>query len=483
MLSEPAGRKPMDPLCETPHAEPGAVGRQIQDWLDAHRAGARTEPLSTLRHAMQLIARAGFPMFIVWGPERLLYYNDAYAVLLDYRHPAAFGRSFFDAAPETRQFSEPLLDAAFAGQKAFFEDFEVTFQQQGRPRTAHYTFSYSPLCTNEGEIPGVLCVCVETTERAAREAREHLLSMALDAARMGVWIVDALTLEVKSSPELNEIFGLAPDARPTLEELNAQYEPEDLVRAQLGLLTAMARSDRYYEYEARLVRKRDSAARWLLVRAKLEVSASGLLERMIGVAMDITERKEAEERLKLLAREVDHRANNLLAVVQSTVRLTKAPDVATYREALNGRLEALAHAHKLLAESRWVGASVRKLVEEELRPFERKQVRISGPDASLGPPVAQALAMALHELATNAAKYGALSVQDGVVDVSWGPPDADGLIELCWIEAGGPPVTPPRGLGVGTMVLQRALSGSLGGASEIDWRRDGLRCRLRFPVQ
>ena len=146
------------------------------------------------------------------------------------------------------------------------------------------------------------------------------------------------------------------------------------------------------------------------------------ISRISGVTIDITDRKEAEERQSLLAREVDHRAKNALAVVHAIVSLTRADNIKQFVAAVEGRIQALARAHSLLSDSRWHGANIAELIREELAPYRApnfERVRISGSSLSLEPSAAQALALALHELATNAAKYGALSLPSGRVQVEW----------------------------------------------------------------
>ena len=167
--------------------------------------------------------------------------------------------------------------------------------------------------------------------------------------------------------------------------------------------------------------------------------------RISGVTIDVTERKEAEERQDLLAREVDHRARNALAVVQSIVRLTRANNVGDYVATVEGRIKALARAHTLLSDSRWRSADLGALVAEELAPYrvgEAEKIGIAGPNVSLQPHMAQGLALALHELATNAAKHGALSSVLGKISLSWQV--RSDLLDLQWVESGGPPISPPR---------------------------------------
>ena len=316
---------------------------------------------------------------------------------------------------------------------------------------------------------------------ADREAAAARLRLALDAGRMAVWQVDA-ERGVTPSAELNRMLGFPEDARPSIREFAKLNLPGELERVRETAQAAIARGERHFEVEYRM-RRTDGEIRWLLVRAEIALEREGQSRRATGVAMDITDRKDAEERLKLLAREVDHRANNLLTVVQGTVQLSQAPTIGALKAVLVGRIAALGRAHQLLSEARWEGADLRRLVEEELLAFslgEAARVAIQGPDVALSPAAAQALAMALHELATNAAKYGALSVPAGQVSVTWAR-KARGL-SIRWAESGGPLVAPPSRRGLGTAMLARALSGPLGGKSKLDWRAEGLVCDLELPA-
>lgn len=202
------------------------------------------------------------------------------------------------------------------------------------------------------------------------------------------------------------------------------------------------------------------------------------LERRVA---ERTQQLEAAiARQELLAREVDHRARNALAVIQSIVSLTPPDDSQRFADAIKGRIRAMATAHNLLADSRWRGADLLSLVNEELAPYAQAgRVSVSGLAVSIAPTVAQNLALALHELATNAAKYGALSVEHGRLQVVWRLGDEDLLLE--WIEECPDPVTPPSRAGFGSKVVEASIKAQLGGAIEREWRDKGLRCAIRLP--
>ena len=198
---------------------------------------------------------------------------------------------------------------------------------------------------------------------------------------------------------------------------------------------------------------------------------------------DIEERKRAEERMRLLAAEVDHRAKNMLSLVNVMLRQTRAATVKEFASAAQGRVAALARAHTLLSDTKWEGADLGKLIREELAPFrlgKGGRIAVDGEAVALSPRAAQSFAMALHELTTNAGKYGALSLPEGTVSVRWRR-DAGSLL-LFWDEAGGPRVRAAGAAGFGMRVIELAIRDQLGGNAAFDWRPEGLHVQLSIPA-
>lgn len=210
--------------------------------------------------------------------------------------------------------------------------------------------------------------------------------------------------------------------------------------------------------------------------------AAGKVAGAVNMLVDITERKAANEHQRLLSNEVDHRANNLLAVVQALVRMADAPTVPELKRSLEGRIKALAHAHVLLAQSRWTGVDLQRLVSEEIAPYlggAAPRVWQSGPVLTLEPAVAQSMAMIIHELATNAAMHGALS-GGGRVMIDWQQNSATQLV-FRWTETGGPEIDERRTTGQGSRMIEKAARG-LQGSARFDWRPEGLVFELTAPV-
>jgi two-component sensor histidine kinase len=192
------------------------------------------------------------------------------------------------------------------------------------------------------------------------------------------------------------------------------------------------------------------------------------------------ELEAAIARQHLLAREVDHRARNSLAVIQSIVSMMPETPNASTAKVIEGRIRAMARAHTLLSETRWEGADLSRLVNEELEPYRaNERIRVSGPAVAIRPTVAQNFALAVHELATNAAKYGALSVAGGALSVSWWLQDE--ALTLVWIETGGPPLKKPEHMGFGTKVIEASIKRQLGGEVVKEWRPSGLRATVTIP--
>jgi PAS domain S-box-containing protein len=309
---------------------------------------------------------------------------------------------------------------------------------------------------------------------------ERRRSLALAASEMGSWDWDLTRGDCMWDEGQCRIFGVNHATfRVTPERVKALLEPEGWDR--LKQVLADAASTRAHEAEFR-VRRPNGELRWCLGTAAATVDSQGRVTRISGVTMDITDRKRAEERQAFLAREVDHRARNVLAVVQSMLRLTKADTTEAYVAAVEGRINALSRAHMLLSECRWEGADLRRLVDEELDPYrnlDASAVVAEGPGLLLDSRRAQTVALVLHELATNAAKHGALVLSSGRIKLSWRQQGS--FLVLEWSESGGPKVYIPSSRGYGMRVISASIE-QLGGEVKFDWQVEGLRCVLSLPL-
>jgi PAS domain S-box-containing protein len=259
--------------------------------------------------------------------------------------------------------------------------------------------------------------------------------------------------------------------------------PPDRQNEEPRILERIKRGERVEHYET--IRQRKDGNR---IDISLTVSpikdAKGKIIGASKIARDITERKRSEEQIAILAREAEHRAKNVLATVQATVHLTQSDTLDGLKHAIEGRIQALANVHRLFVESRWTGAEIHSLVSEELAAYSRDgeaRVQVAGPKCLLEPGTAQAVAVTLHELATNAAKYGGLSVPEGKVRVEW-LRGADGRLVLRWTETGGPPVKPPTRQGFGTRVMASMIRQQAKGEMRLDWRAEGLTCEIVLPT-
>ena len=330
-------------------------------------------------------------------------------------------------------------------------------------------------------------VAERTAELEASTARllqsEQRRSLALAAGQMGSWEWDPVNGRFVWDDGQYRIFGVDPATFDlSVDNVRALIHPEDWKHLQNAIKPA-APNTPSFQSEFRVCRP-NGELRSCIGTAVASVDATDNVVRISGVTVDITNRKEAEERQVLLAREVDHRARNALALVQSIVRLTRSDNIKSYITAVDGRIGALARAHTLLAQSRWQGADLARLVNEELAPFRTdgpERTTIAGPDVSLEPRTAQTLALALHELATNAAKYGALSVRAGRVAVDWDL-QPHGLL-LRWTESGGPQPQPPVAPGFGIRLISASIERQLAGEAVFDWCPEGLNCTLRVPCR
>jgi PAS domain S-box-containing protein len=258
--------------------------------------------------------------------------------------------------------------------------------------------------------------------------------------------------------------------------------PPDRQHEECIISERVRRGERIEHFETVRRRKDES-----LIDVSLSVSpmrdVGGKIVGVSRIARDITDRKRGEAQISVLAREAEHRAKNLLANVEAMVRLSNADTVDGLKETIRGRIRALANVHSLFAQSRWTGAELGSLVQQELLPYARPgemRTLSIGPTVILKPDVAQAMAVVLHELSTNAAKYGALSVPEGRVRVEWSC--AEGQLMILWTEAGGPQVKPPTRKGFGTSAMESMTREGGKGRVQLDWHADGLACEITLPM-
>lgn len=254
--------------------------------------------------------------------------------------------------------------------------------------------------------------------------------------------------------------------------------PQDRQDEERTILTRIRRGERIEHFET--VRQRRHGS---LIVVSLTVSpiknAEGKIIGASKIARDITEQKRSQEQIATLAREAEHRSKNLLATVQATVTLSHADTPEGLKHAIEGRIRALANVHSLFVQTRWIGAELSTVATQELAPYSKEaetRVRIDGPQVLLRPDTAQVITVILHELATNAAKYGALSAAEGQVDLKWSH-EADGRLILRWTEMGGPEVQTPTRQGFGTRVIEGMVR-QFEGKACFDWRAQGLVCEI-----
>jgi PAS domain S-box-containing protein len=344
---------------------------------------------------------------------------------------------------------------------------------------------------NEGGVPlrttGV--VLDITSRKQVEEAlleREAELKAALDAGSLAVADYDHTSGRFRPSPRLNALYGFPPEHELTIEDVRSRYHPDYLTTIESQRShDAQHRELTSFDWTIHLLLP-DGSERWVEGLGEYIRDEEGRITRSRGVVLDITPRKTWELHQRLLVDELNHRVKNTLAIVQSLAHQTfrTAGISSDVRRAFEGRLEALAVAHNVLTRENWEAADLREIAEGALQAHRGSSIlTISGPSVRLEPKTAVTLAMALHELATNAVKYGALSVDGGQVSVTW---SVEGVgeprLRLVWEERGGPPVTPPATRGFGSRMIERALASELKGSVTLDFAREGLSCTIDAPL-
>ncbi len=334
----------------------------------------------------------------------------------------------------------------------------------------------------------------EEMDRVAGEVarRERTIAESEERYRALVQVSTAIEWRADSdgamhdAPLWADYTGQPPEAHRGSGWLDAVH-PEDRAATSQVWTDAHAKGT-IVETEYRVLHAPSGRYRWVHERGVPLKHPDGTVREWVGAVTDIHERRQAEERQRLLVNELNHRVKNTLAIVISivgqTLRSSPGPDEAFKR--IQARLVALSNTHDLLTETSWDGATLRDVLRAELRPYqdEERRIVLEGASVELEPKQALALGLVVHELATNATKYGSLSVSEGRLEVSWQVRESGGdrRLELQWVERDGPPVKRPAGSGFGSRLIERSARGDLAGDVEFDWAASGLSCRLSFPL-
>lgn len=326
---------------------------------------------------------------------------------------------------------------------------------------------------------------VEADSIATLHRDEDRNAMALEVGNVGSWIWDLRTGKFTGNRMAYSMLGLSPDQQVNGEDVFRAMHPEDFTRMRSAFTRALAQNQDYVgEFRAA------NSGQWLLGRGRIfERDAQGKPAVAVGVNIDITDTKNAAEKTRLLLRELNHRVKNTLAMLQSLARqtLNRTSDPAEFMEAFSGRLRAISEAHTLLSDREWSGIGLVDLITKQVEPYaiyDPGQVEVVGEDMVLPPDHALGLGIALHELATNAAKHGALSVPGGHVRVSWQiePGLNESRVVIHWIESDGPPVVSPEVRGLGERLIERSLDKVLSSSVRLSYPESGMEAMISMPI-
>lgn len=441
-----------------------------------------------VRSTCALILRSPVPIVTLWGDKGVMLYNDAYGQFAGARHPDILGKDVLDAWPEAADWNRQVMDTVFhRGETLTTSDMELVLYRHGVGESVWLNLDYSAIPDENGAAAGVMAIVVDTTDKVRAQRRlsgerERLTRMFQQAPGFMALLEGPNHVFTMANAAYFELVG----GRNVLGLPVAEALPEVAGQGFLTLLHNVYQKHEPYVGRAVpviLKRDADTPEQRFVDFIYQPLLQDGEISGIFVQGHDVTERKQFERHQQLLVGELNHRVKNTLAIVQSlthqSFHSSVPPSEAIQR--FEGRLQALAAAHNLLTRNSWEEASIEEVVSTALAPFcPPERCQISGPDVRVSPQTAVSLALAVHELATNAAKYGALSNNAGHIAVRW--TDDDETLRLVWSETGGPPVTPPERRGFGTRMIQRTLAAEFGGTVELDFAPTGVTCTVTAPV-
>ena len=355
------------------------------------------------------------------------------------------------------------------------------------------SLSVAPIRTAQGRVVGASKIARDITERkkAELDLAERTLQLALAerAALVGSVSYDVESARMQISAGYAAIHGFPEGTGAIMrKQWEAGVHKEDRVRLEELRDRVFRSRSNEYSVDYRIVRP-GGEVRWIDARLLVSYRDDGHPQRVVGINIDVTGRKRAEEQQRMLHAELDHRVKNILATVNAVAAHTRdtSSSMDDFLTALDRRIHSMASTHELLSSRRWQGVALGELLRRELAPYDSSNnTCIEGPEVILRAEAAQTTALVLHELATNAAKYGALSIRQGRVSVRWHcvpNGQASGQLAIEWLETGGPPADVPRDPGYGTNVITELVPYELGGEAHLVFSPEGVRCQLHIPAK
>lgn len=409
----------------------------------------------------------------------IIHWNPAATRLFGYGAEEAIGRHIsLLALPGRAGEMTDILRRIAAGERV--EHF-VTQRRAKDGTVLTLSLTVSPIRDADGSVVGASKIARDVAREQIARRQQALLAAIVDSSNDAILATDLDGIITNWNRSAGRLYG---------------YTEEEAVGRPVTILAAPGRETEMTEIVGRM-RRGERVEHFETQRRRkdgtildISLTVSPIIDRSGGIigasktARDIGERKRNEERLRLLTAELDHRAKNVLAVAQSILRLTRATTLDQYVSAVEGRIGALARIHSQVAENRWDGAELTSLMRTGLAPFRgaEQRVHLAGPPIFLKPAAAQVVGVVLHELATNAAKHGALSAEAGAVTVSWDlRPNGD--LSILWEESGGPRVAPPERRSFGTHVIERNIPEQLGGTASVVWQPAGIQAEFTIPAE
>jgi PAS domain S-box-containing protein len=430
---------------------------------------------------------AGVGLVLLDTNRRYLFANRAYSTILGLGNGDLVGKGPAEVLPEVYNHQiSPRLDRAFAGERLTYE--LVTPEAGGQAR--YYTVVYEPLLDDQGRVTNVIVVIYDITAPKLAELRiaasEERFRGIYEHTATGISITDMEGRFQSCNPAYSAMLGYSEDELRALkfEEL---VHPEDREANMTEIERLIGQEIPSFEIVNRYI-ARGGKPIWVHKHVSLIRDAAGRPTNITALTTDMTERKRQEEQVTLLMHEVNHRAKNMLTVVLSVARQTLATQPEDFIGRFGERIQAMAASQDLLVKNEWKGVDLEELVRSQLAHFKDligARIELRGPPLFVSAPAAQTLGMALHELATNAGKYGALSNGEGHLQVGWSLESSGagaGTFEISWRECGGPAVVSPASHGFGSTVITRLAKESLDAEVDLEYAAGGLSWRLQCPI-